>query len=74
MLMILTPTHGRPCSQCASSGFYVAISLTDRGSVAELCPVHLASFLQQWMDSPDQAERGLPNKQPVQNEHFPSIH
>lgn len=65
MLAILTPTQKIDCDQCGRPSLYVNVTLADQAFVSQLCPMHLAVFLQNWMDYPKMACDQLKGKRPV---------
>ena len=63
MLMILTGDVD--CDECGRPAASVAVDLPHEGFVTQLCPVHVAAFLQVWLARPEDACHGLKKRRLV---------
>ena len=65
MLALLTATQPVECDQCCWDAAHVLVNRPTGGFAVQLCPLHLAVFLQRYLCSPEAACDELPRKRPV---------
>lgn len=64
-MMLAILTGNVTCGECGRPGSYVMVNIPERGFVTQLCPLHLAAFVQDWHDHPTEAYGRLRHKRTV---------